>query len=186
MTATPNYPPYMAAYGVMEKILAKIPDHDTPELFTQEFLRYKLGFSREGDRIFVGVAKRLGLIAPDNKPTALYLRIRDKKKAAAAFAEALKNGYPTLYAKNSAVHELDRAALAALVREITGLEDGAGILRALVGTFCVLKHLAYPELPVERVVGYRMTVEEKALARRKSVETFIVNRRKANQERRKT
>lgn len=184
MTTAPLYPPFMAAYGTMEKIFAKIRDHDVPDLFTQEFLRYKLGFSREADRAFIGIAKRLGLISADNTPTALYLRIRDPKKAPAAFAEALVIGYPTLYAKNANVHKLDRASLGALVQEITGLESGAVTLRAIVGTIVTLRHLAFPAMEVERVFTQRKTEAEKVETRRKIAEKRIVDRRKAAEERR--
>jgi hypothetical protein len=174
----------MAAYGTMEKIFAKIQDHDTPDLFTQEFLRYKLGFSREADRAFLAVAKRLGIVALDNKPTALYLRIRDPKKAPAAFVEAIQIGYPTLYAKNPDVHTLDRASLAALIQEVTGLPSGAVTLRTIVGTFVTLRHLAFPAMEVERVFTQRKTPEEKVETRRKIAEKTAVNRRKAAEERR--
>ena len=185
MTAAPNYPPFMAAYGTMEKIFAKIQDHEPPELFTQEFLRYKLGFSREADRAFVSVARRLGFIATDNKPTALYLRIREPERAAAAFVEALRTGYPTFYAKNPAVHELDRATLSVLIQEVTGLEHGAVTLRSILGTFVTLKHLAYPDMEVERVLVQRKTEEEREVTRRKIAAQVKVNRRKAAEERRK-
>lgn len=184
MTTAPVYPPFMAAYGTMEKIFVKIQDHDTPELFTQEFLRYKLGFSREADRAFLGIAKRLGLLSVDGTPTALYLRIRDPKKAPAAFAEALKSGYSTLYAKNPDVHTLDRASLAVLIQEVTGLESGAVTLRTIVGTFVTLRHLAFPAMEVERVFTQRKTAEEKVETRRKIAEKRAVDRRKAAEERR--
>ncbi|MEQ1518361.1 MAG: DUF5343 domain-containing protein [Usitatibacteraceae bacterium] len=142
----PQYPPFMFAYGILPDMFAKIQEHDSPEVFTHEFLRFKLGFSRESDRAFIPLAKRTGLLTNEGKPTELYQRLRDPAKAAAAVAEAMKLGFPTFYAKHAEAHELDRKELAALVTEGTELEQGHPTARAVVGTFLALKALANPPL----------------------------------------
>lgn len=143
----PQYPPFMFAYGIIPDMIAKIQSHDIPTVFSHDFLRFKLGFSRESDRAFVGVAKRTGLLTTEGIPTELYRRLRDPSQAMAAMSEAMKLGFPAFYAKHPNAHDLDRKTLAALTAEVTGLELGHANARAIVGTFLALKALSIP--PVE-------------------------------------
>ena len=145
-----EYPPFMFGYGVIEKIIAKIQDNPVPEQFTHEYLAHKLGFARESDRAFIPMAKCIGLLATDGKPTELYLRVREPAHSCTAIASAMKQGYLTLYGKCANAHELERKVLAELVAEITGLERGHATARAIVGSFFALKALAAPRVVVER------------------------------------
>ena len=103
-----DYPPFMNAYGNIVKILAKIKEAQTPERFTGDFLGTKLGFTGGSASPFIPFAKRLGLLAPDGTPTDLYKRFRNPQQSKAAIAQAIKNGYPTLYERNEFVHALDQ------------------------------------------------------------------------------
>jgi len=145
-----EYPPFMFGYGVIEKIIAKIQDTSTPEQFTHEYLAHKLGFARESDRAFIPMAKRIGLLSMDGKPTELYQRVRDPVQCFAAMAAAMKHGYPMFYAKHADAHALERKALAAIVAEITGLAPGHATARAIVGSFIALTALTAPKV-VEQV-----------------------------------
>lgn len=156
-----QYPPFMFAYGCIGEAFAKIQAHDVPEVFSHDFLRFTLGFSRESDRAFIPLAKRTGLLTTEGKPTALYQRLRDPAQAAAVVAEAMKQGYPMFYAKHPDAHDLDRKALAALVADVTGMELGHASARAIVGTFLALKALASPRVEVERAEGRRKVVERR-------------------------
>ena len=156
-----EYPPFMFGYGVIEKIIAKIQDNPTPELFTHEYLAHKLGFARESDRAFIPMAKRIGLLSTDGKPTELFQRLRDPAQTCAAIAAAMKHGYPMLYAKHADAHEIDRKILAGLVAEITGLERAHASARAIVGSFFALRALASPRMEVERAVARRKEPERR-------------------------
>ena len=161
MTA-PNYPQFMFAYGSISAVFAKIQSHDVPEIFTHDFLRFTLGFSRESDRAFIPLAKRTGLLTTDGVPTELYRRLRDPAQAAAVVAEGMKLGFVMFYAKDPDVQKLDRKALAALVADVTGMELGHPSARAIMGTYLALKTLAGPRLETERVVNRRKVVERRS------------------------
>ena len=117
-----EYPPYMFGYGVIEKIVAKIQDTPVPNQFTHDYLAYTLGFSRESDRAFIPMAKRIGLLTTEGHPTSLYLRLREPAHRSAAILTAMKQGYAVIYAKHPDADKLDRKVLAGLVAEATGLE----------------------------------------------------------------
>ena len=136
-----EYPPFMFGYGAIGKIVAKIQDFPTPDIFSHEFLTHKLGFGRESDRAFIPMAKRIGLLSSNGAPTALYEKLRDPATTAEAIAEAMRHGYPMLYSRDAEAHELDRKVLAEMVADITGLVKGHASARAIVGTFFALKAL---------------------------------------------
>jgi hypothetical protein len=140
----------MFGYGVIEKIISKIRDTPVPEHFTHDYLAYTLGFSRESDRAFIPLAKRIGLLSTEGKPTESYLRLRDPAHTCATIAAAMKHGYPMFYSKHPNVEELDRKVIAGLVADATGLEPGHASARAIVGCFFALKALAHPRVEVAR------------------------------------
>lgn len=161
-----EYPPFMFGYGVIAAVIAKLQDRDPPEVFSHDYLRYTLGFSRESDRAFIALAKRIDLLGPDGRPTALYLELLKPGRAHAAITKAMHHGYASLYARSPSLHTLERKPLAALIAEVTGLEPGHATVRAIVGTFLALKELAKPlrvaELPAG---GERRTVAERRKSR---------------------
>jgi hypothetical protein len=157
---TPQYPPFMFGYGIISSIFAKIQAHDPPEIFSHDFLRFTLGFSRESDRAFIPLAKRTGFLTSEGKPTELYLRLRNPEQFAGAVAEAMKNGYSAFYASHADAHDLDRKVLAGIVTEMTGLAHGHASARAIVGTFLALKAAASPRVEVPRA-GNRRKVPER-------------------------
>ena len=53
--------------------------------------------------------------------------------------EALKVGYPTLYARSEYAHTMPKEKLKELVIEVTGLERDNSMVTAIVGTFQALK-----------------------------------------------
>jgi hypothetical protein len=161
MAAPAQYPPFMFAYGILGGIVAKIQEHDIPELFNHEFLRFKLGFARESDRAFIPLAKRTGLLTNEGKPTELYLRLRDPAQTAAAIGEAMRVGFPTLHASDARPLELDRKALAAIVTEGTDMDIEHPTVRAVIGTFLGLKSLAYPVVDTGVVENRRKVPERR-------------------------
>lgn len=134
--------PYMNAYGLIPKILAKIKDAPTPDRFTQDFLGTKLGFSGGSAMAFIPFAKRLGFLGSDGTPTELYRKFRNPAQSGSAIASALRKGYSELYSRNEYAHDLDHKGLAGLAVEATGLDKGSSALRALVASFEAVKSFA--------------------------------------------
>ena len=63
--------PYMISNNKISSIITKIQQAARPAKFTQEVLK-NLGFTSTNDRAFIPLAKRLGFLADDGTPTALY------------------------------------------------------------------------------------------------------------------
>jgi Family of unknown function (DUF5343) len=137
-----EYPPFMNGYGTAAKILNKIKEAQTPDRFTQDFLATKLGFPGGTARPFVSMAKRLGFLDSDGRPTSLYNSFRNPHQSKAAMAAAIRKGYSQLYERNEYVHDLAKDKLEDLIVEITGLQQGHGTVNAIVGTFETLKKFA--------------------------------------------
>jgi len=135
--------PYMNSTGLVSKILDKIKEAKAPDRFSQDFLGTVLGYSSGSARPFISLAKRLTLINSDGTPSPLYHRFRGSEdESRAAMAEAIRKGYALLYKRNEYAHNLDKKKLEGLIREITGMEEGNSVLRAVTGTFEALKKYA--------------------------------------------
>lgn len=137
-----EYPPFMNGYGTISKILEKIKEAQTPDRFTQDFLSTKLGFPGGTAKPFIPLAKRIGFLESDGKPTDLYKSFRNSAQSKAAVAAAIRKGYVQFYERNEYAHDLDKKKLEGLAVEITGLEQGHATVRAIVGTFEALKLFA--------------------------------------------
>jgi Family of unknown function (DUF5343) len=114
----------------------------TPDRFTQDFLSTKLGFPGGTAKPFISLAKRIGFLESDGRPTDLYKSFRNASQSKAAMAAALRKGYAQIYERNEYAHDLDKKKLDGLVVELTGLEQGHATVRAIVGTFEALKGFA--------------------------------------------
>ena len=134
-----EYPPFFNRYGVVQLILAKIRKTPIPERFSHEFMSSTMGFCRDADRPFVPLAKRMGLIDADGRPTDLYKRFHDPEQTQEALMQSVKNAFSQLYARSECVDALDKKALQLLVADITGLEPAHPSARAVVGTFLAIK-----------------------------------------------
>ena len=137
-----EYPPFMNGYGTATKILNKIKEAQTPDRFTQDFLSTKLGFPGGTARPFIALAKRIGFLESDGRPTDLYKGFRNASQSKAAMAAAIRKGFSQLYERNEFTHDLDKKKLEGLVVELTGLEQGHATVRSIVGTFEALKAFA--------------------------------------------
>lgn len=135
--------PYMNSTGLVSKILDAIKAAKTPERFSLDYMDTVLGYGSGSARPFIPLAKRMGLLNSDGTPTDLYRRFRgSEEESKAAMAEAIRRGYSPLYKRNEYAHQLDRKKLEGHIREITGMEEGNSVLRAVVGTFEALKKYA--------------------------------------------
>lgn len=143
-----DYPPFMNAYGNIPKILTKITEAKTPDRFTQDFLGTGLGFTGGSSKSFIPLLKRLGFLSSDGVPTDIYRRFRNINETKFAMADALKNGYPTVFARNEYAYKLDKAKFQGLITEITGLDSKNTTLGAIVNTWFSL--LAFADFEGER------------------------------------
>jgi hypothetical protein len=144
--------PYVNQPGSMVKILEKIQSAKTPDRFTTDFLTTKLGFKGGNSRQFMPLAKRLGLLATDGSPTALYKKFRNTDSAKAAMAEALRIGYKEVFERNEYAYKLDKEKFKGRVVEITGLEPDNRVVQLICQTWDNLQKLAdfEADLPVAR------------------------------------
>jgi uncharacterized protein DUF5343 len=133
------HPPYMNATGMIPKIFGRIAEAQRPERFTLDYLTNVIGFGSGSGRPIIPLLKRLNFLQTDGTPTPLYARFRNPSERASATLEALRIGYPELYARSEYAHALPRDKLRDLVVEVTGLERENQIVIAIVGTIEALK-----------------------------------------------
>ncbi|MHC4179081.1 MAG: DUF5343 domain-containing protein [Planctomycetota bacterium] len=134
-----KYPPFMNAYGQLDRVLDRIRTAQTPPRFTQDFLATKLGCPGGSPKASIPLLKRLGFLGSDGVPTDLYHQFRNPRLSGAAMAAALRTGYADLYSRNEYVHDLSEEDLKGLVMEATGLEDDAPTLRCITKSFLELR-----------------------------------------------
>lgn len=137
-----EYPPFINATGNVSKVLEKIKSAQTPERFTNDFLKTKLGITSSSAVPFLGVLKRMGLLTTDGRPTELYNQFRNPSQSKAAMAQAIKQGFKDLYERNEYAHDLDRKDLEGLIISMTGADGKSKTVVAVVSTFFELKKYA--------------------------------------------
>jgi hypothetical protein len=98
-----------------------------------------LGYGSGSARPIIPLLKRLNFLQADGTPTQLYTRFRNPSERGPAILEALKAGYPELYARNEYAHVLSKDKLRDLVVEVTGLERDNQIVAYVVSTFQAVK-----------------------------------------------
>lgn len=134
--------PYLNAHGVITKTLEKVKSAATPDRFTQDFLSTKLGIKGGSAKAVIPFLKRVGFLGTDGSPTDRYKRFRNPAGAGKAAAEALRQGFKSLYERNEYAHDLKDAELKGLIVEATGLGPDSSTVRAIVGSFKAVKALA--------------------------------------------
>lgn len=134
--------PYINAPGSIGKILEKIKEASTPETFSQDFLKTKLGFNGGNYLTFIPWAKKAGLVNGDGTPTNLYKQFRNPTTSAKSLATALKQAYSELYSRNEYCHDLDKKSFKGLVMEATGEAHDSKKVENIVSTFFNAKGLA--------------------------------------------
>lgn len=131
--------PYMMSNNKIAPIISKIQQAARPNKFTIEMLR-SLGFTSTNDRAFIPLAKKLGFLADDGTPTALYDQLKDKTTAKATLATQIKSLYSELYAINVAIHKASDAEVKGAISRVTG-KDEDGVNR-IYNTFKALCSIA--------------------------------------------
>ena len=135
-------PPYMNAYGNIEKALNKIVEAPTPPRFTQDFLGTTLAMKGGSATPIIPFLKRLGFLGGDGVPTEIYKRFRNESHRGVAAAEALKEGYKKLYAINEFVHDANDKDLSGVVIQATGLDAKSQTVKSIVASFNAVKKFA--------------------------------------------
>ena len=138
----PTDVPYINAPGSIGKILEKIKEASTPETFSQDFFKTKLGFSGGNYLTFIPWAKKAGLVTSEGTPTNLYKRFRNPSTSAKSLGTALRQAYSELFSRNEYCYELDKKAFKGLVMEATGEAHDSKKVENIVSTFFNAKSLA--------------------------------------------
>jgi len=134
--------PYVIAPTSVSKILDKVKQAQTPERFTGDFLSTKLGFKGGNYRQFIPLAKKLGFLGSDGKPSDIYKQFRNPSQSGAAVATAMRTGYRELFERNEYAGSLAKDQLKGLVVEITGLDAKDRVVQLICQTFEELRKLA--------------------------------------------
>lgn len=135
-------PPFVTAYGNITKALERIQAAATPPRFTQDFLATKLDLKGGSARPVIPFLKRTGFLGSDGVPTDLYKRFRNPNARGRAAAEALRQGYSSLYEVNEYIHDASDKDLRGVIVQVTGLEPESSTVKAIVGSFKALKAFA--------------------------------------------
>jgi len=139
--------PYVNQPGSVIKIFEKARVAETPERFTGDFLQTTLGYRGGNYLQFIPLAKRLGFLESDGRPTDVYRSYRNGATSRAAMAKALRTGYHELFERNEHADALSRDRLKGLVVEITGLRSDSRVVQLVCQTFEKLKKIADFDAP---------------------------------------
>lgn len=128
--------PYMISNNKISPIINKIQQAARPAKFTQEVLK-NLGFTSTNDRAFIPLAKRLGFLADDGTPTALYDQLKDKTTTKTILATQIKTLYSELFAINVEIHKAPEPEIKGAISRVTGKdEDGVNRIYNTFKTLC--------------------------------------------------
>ncbi len=130
--------PYMISNNKIAPIIEKIQQAARPQKFTQEVLR-NLGFTSTNDRAFIPLFKKLGFLADDGTPTALYDQLKDVTTTKQILAAQIKDLYAELYAINTEIHRSPESEIKGAISRVTGKDaNGVGRIYNTFKTLCGL------------------------------------------------
>lgn len=146
--------PYLTTPGTIDNALAKVKVAATPPTFNNDFVNHKLQIKGGTGATIPPFFKKLGLVADNGTPTALYQRLRNPSTAGDAIAQAMRIAYRPLFEANEYAHELSDKELKGLVLQVTGLEDGNRVTDLILSTFLRLKkHASFDGVEAEEDDG---------------------------------
>lgn len=131
--------PLLNSTGLIDKILVKIKEAQTPERYTGDFQGTVLGYGSGSARPFIPLLKKLKFLQSDGKPTELYHEFRNDDLSGAAMAKGIKHAYAPLFKANEFADKLSKDKLKSQVIQITGLSSTAKSVNTIVNTFLGLK-----------------------------------------------
>jgi len=142
MATTPNYPPYVNAYGSISKLFAEIKKASVPPKVTHDFIYSVLGLKSTSFRAMIPLLKRLGFLDQANAPTQSYKDFRDPKLSGSVMAERIKASYSELFAANEYANKMAKKELIEKLTTIMGTSSADDIVPNVASTFLELIKLA--------------------------------------------
>lgn len=126
----------------MKRVLDKIPTAEKPPVFNIDFLGSVLETTGGASRPIIPILKNTELLNQSGAPTELYAQFQTEGGRAVAALQAMRNGFPEIFRRNSYAHTVSEAALVDLLVAITGLTKSDRVLKAMLSTFQVFQAFA--------------------------------------------
>lgn len=132
---------YLVKTSNLRDILSAIQTAQAPERFSQKFLK-DLGFTSTNDRLFLGVAKGLGLIDETGVPTQHYFDFLDQSTSDLFLAERIREAYSDLFALNTSAQEMPEAEIKNKFKTLTQGKKSENVITNMTRTFKALSEVA--------------------------------------------
>lgn len=145
----PGNLPYLPASGTLKKVLDKIIEAQQPPRFSVDFVENVLNVTGGAARATIPILKKMGFVASDGAPTALYSKFRTNGERGAAALQGLQNAFSEVFKKSGYAHTANDAKIKDIIVEITGLTPTDPIAVAIKGTFNVIKSYVPPDTSIE-------------------------------------
>ncbi|MCG3122827.1 MAG: hypothetical protein GIKADHBN_01230 [Phycisphaerales bacterium] len=120
---------YMTSVKNVPAVMKAIQDGAAPPKFTIEHLK-GIGFPSSNDRTIIPMLKDLKFLGGDGTPLQRYHDYRDRTRAKAVMAEALREAYQDLFQINERPSEQQRAAIEGKFKAVHNVEDNIAELQA--------------------------------------------------------
>jgi hypothetical protein len=133
----------------VEKALLAIKAAATPDSVSQDFVKTILKIPGGSGNQMASYLKKIGFVKADSSPSEIYTRFRNSASSGAAAAEALKNGYAPLSARNECWYMLPDDKLRGLIIEETGLSEDSPVVTMTLNCMKGLKRFATFEKSLE-------------------------------------
>lgn len=127
--------PYTSSPGVFRKVLEKVPVSEKPSVFTTDFLGTVMGATGGAARPIIPIMKAVGLLNQGGAPTELYSQFQTSGGRPSAALQALRNGFPEIFKRNTFAHRAEETAVVDLIVAVTGLPKNDPIVRYILSTF---------------------------------------------------
>jgi hypothetical protein len=147
----PGNLPYLTASGTLKKVLDRIIEAQQPPRFNADFLENVLNLTGGGARATIPILKKMGFVASDGAPTALYSKFRTNGGRSAAALQGMQNAFAEIFRKSGYAHTATDAKIKDVIVEITGLSPTDPVAAAIKGTFSVLKSYVPSDTKVDDI-----------------------------------
>jgi hypothetical protein len=128
----------------LKNVLTKIIELAKPDKFNYDFLENVVKMKGGGPRSCIPILKKMGFLNSDNTTTDLYARFRTQGGRSAAAYEGLRRAFPEIFKRSDYAYSLDENKIKDIIVEITGLQPGNQITRAIRGTFDAIRSFIEP------------------------------------------
>lgn len=168
-----NYPPYVFAYGKIDRFFEKIREAAVPPKVTNDFVYTKLGLKSTSFRAMIFLLKKMGFIDDANVPTTAYREYRDAKKSKMIMAQLIKKAYKDLFDTNEYAYKLKKEDIISKLNTVLGTPADDSVTPKVASTFLALCNLAdfetkettEPEEPSEKEKGEQPKIPEHPFAK---------------------